>query len=193
MSQNKQEHDSIQLNEMLYYQNLVPGQQKSPLIDDFRSECLEQEKDELIKKHRAGLLMEFPPILSFSNAQEKNKFYEKEAQNNQQFCCGGMAPISVSFVNGTAFSAKDDYMFCSGSGQIYEGSKKTIDEEIKEDICQEPFGSPSQEALMDGLKIFDNAVAQRNQSSITIAEESPVLTEMKSPTTPFDTTLKRKE
>lgn len=89
MSQNKQEHDSIQLNEMIYYQNLVPGQQKSPLIDDFRSECLEQEKDELIKKHRAGLLMEFPLFFLLAMPRRKISFTKRKRRIISNFAVVG--------------------------------------------------------------------------------------------------------
>lgn len=192
MSQNKQEQVPIQLDKMIFFQNLVPGQQKSPLIDHFKSECLDTEEKESIKKQREALLMEFPPILSFRNEQQKKKFYENEAMNCQQFCCGGLTPISASVVNDITFTPKDDYVYSPGSGQLYEGNQKTIDSAIKEDISQEQFGSPSQKALMGGLAVFDGTIAQRNQSSATMEAESPSLTEIKRPN-PFDMTPKPKD
>lgn len=43
MTQNKQEQP-IQFNEMIFFQNLVPGKQQSPLIDHYRSNVLDEEK-----------------------------------------------------------------------------------------------------------------------------------------------------
>ncbi|QMT60294.1 hypothetical protein [Legionella sp. PC997] len=182
----------LQLDKMIYFQNLVPGLQQSPLINDFKSECLDAEPNESIKKQREMLLMEFPPILSFRNEQQKKKFYEDEAVKCHQFCCGGLSPISANFVDDIAFTPKDDYVFSAGNGQLYEGSTKTIDQTIKEDITQQQFGSPTQNTLMDGLIKFDKAVTQRIQASAAIEAESPSLTEMKAPN-PFDTTFKPKE
>ncbi|WP_454780746.1 hypothetical protein [Legionella sp. WA2022007384] len=182
----------LQLDKMIYFQNLVPGKQESPLINDFRSECLDTENNESIKKQREMLLMEFPPILSFRNEQQRKKFYEDEAVKCQQFCCGGLSPISAEFVHDIAFIPKDDYVFSAGNGQLYEGSTKTIEQTIKEDITQEQFGSPNQNTLMDGLTTFDKAVTQRVQTSATIEAASPSLTEMKAPS-PFDMIFKPKD
>ncbi|KTD41315.1 hypothetical protein [Legionella parisiensis] len=192
MSQNKQEQAPVQLGKMIFFQNLVPGQQKSPLIDHFRLECIDTENNESLKKQREALLMEAPPILSFVSKKQKEQFYENEAINCKQFCCGGLTPISPSFVNDIAFTPSDHYVFSPGSGQLYEGNQKTIGNTIKDDIGQEQFGSLSQKALMDGLATFDKAVTERTQSSATIEVESPSLTEMKSPN-PFDMTPKPKE
>ncbi|MCE0723757.1 MULTISPECIES: hypothetical protein [Legionella] len=192
MSQNKQEQAPIQLGKMIFFQNLVPGLQESPLVNRFRSECLDKENDESLKKQREALLMEFPPILSFVSKKQKEQFYEQEAMNCKQFCCGGMTPISSSFVSDIIFTPKDDYVFSPGNGQLYEGSQKAIGNTIKEDMNQEQFGSPSQKALMDGLAGFDKTVTERTRSSATVEIESPSLTEVKSPN-PFDMTFKPKD
>lgn len=173
MSQNKQEQAPIQLGKMIFFQNLVPGLQESPLINHFRSECLDKENDESLKKQREALLMEFPPILSFVSKKQKDKFYEQETTICNQFCCAGMTPISASFVNDIAFTPKDEYVFSPGNGQLYEGSQKSIDNTIKEDMSQEQFGSSNQKALMDGLATFDKTVTERTQSSATVELESP--------------------
>ncbi len=192
MSQNKQEQAPIQLGNMIFFQNLVPGLQKSPLIDHFRLKCLDTENNESLKRQREALLMEFPPILSFISKKQKDQFYEKEAINCKQFCCGGMTPISASFVNDIAFTPTDHYVFSPGSGQLYEGSQETIGNTIKDDVAQQQFGSSSQKALMDSLATFDKAVTERTQSSATMEIESPSLTEIKS-LNPFDMTPKPKE
>ncbi|WP_392537200.1 hypothetical protein [Legionella sp. 227] len=191
MTQNKQEQP-IQFNEMIFFQNLVPGKQQSPLIDHYRSNVLDEERDEHIKQQRNALLMEFPPILSFRDEKQKKKFYDDEAKNCQQFCCGGMNPLSAAFIRDIAFVPKDDYVYSSGNGELYQGSQKEIGSAIKEGINQVPFGSSGQKQLMDSLKTFDATVTQRSQSTDSIETESPTLGEMKSPN-PFNTTPKPKD
>ncbi|KTC79561.1 hypothetical protein [Legionella cherrii] len=191
MTQNKQEQP-IQFNEMIFFQNLVPGKQQSPLIDHYRSNVLDEEKDENIKQQRNALLMEFPPILSFRDEQQKKKFYDDEAKKCQQFCCGGMNPLSAAFISDIAFVPKDDYVYSSGNGELYQGSQKEIGSAIKEGISQIPFGSSGQEKLMDSLKTFNETVTQRSQSTGSIETESPTLGEIKSPN-PFDMTSKPKD
>ncbi|CAM3024031.1 Uncharacterised protein [Legionella steigerwaltii] len=192
MTQNKQDQKPIQLSEMIFFQNLVPGKQQSPLIDHYRSEVLNKEEDGQMKQRREALLMEFPPVLSFRDEQQKKEFYDEEAKCRKQFCCGGLNPLSAAFISEIGFSPKDDYVFSPGNGQFYEGSQKTIGNTIKGDISREPFGSASQEELMEGLKTFDDTVAQRTQSSTTFEPESPTLAEIKSPN-PFDITNKPKD
>ncbi|KTD68260.1 MULTISPECIES: hypothetical protein [Legionella] len=192
MAQNKYDQKPIQLGDMIFFQNLVPGKQQSPLIDHYRSNVLNAEKDEHMKQQREALLMEYPPILSFHNDQQKKEFYDEEAKCRKQFCCGALNPLTAAFINDIAFSPKDDYVFSSGNGQFYTGSQKAIGNAIKGDISQAPFGSTSQQELMSDLKAFDDTVAQRGQSTTTFDSDSPALAEIKSPN-PFNIIPKPKD
>lgn len=192
MTQNKQNQlNYVPLSKMIFFQTLAPEQHQSPLIEHFKSECMTLEKNESIKRQREQLIMETPPILSFHDEHQEKRFYESEANKHQQFCCGGMNPISVAFRNDIAFSPKDNYVFSPGNGKLYEGSQKMIDASIKQDIGKSSFGSPDQNALMTGLKTFNTTVSQRSQSTASVEIDAPVLSEMKSPN-PFDMTLKPK-
>ncbi|STY29296.1 Uncharacterised protein [Legionella wadsworthii] len=187
MSENKQEQTipTPTPSSMIYFQNLVPGKNDSELVANFRAECLDSEDNETMKMQRNALLLEFPPILSFLSEEQKKKFYEQQQMNCLKFCCGSLSPITASTVNDIAFSSNDEYVFSPGNGQLYEGSQKTIQSQIKDGINQEQFGSPAQKDLMEGLSTFDKAVNQRIQSSAPTEEDTASLTVMKSPT-PFD-------
>lgn len=140
---------------LIYFQNLVPGAKDSPFIDRYKSEVLDDD----VGSERHQLLNEFPPVLSFSEAQKK-KFYDGEAQNCQQFCCGGMA-YNSDLSGNYSLTQQDHYMVSTGSGTLYEGSAGDIKTQMQEDIHNQSFGSTGQNQMMDGLKQFESIVAQR--------------------------------
>lgn len=163
MVQNKQERKK-ELENLIYFQNLVPGKQESPFIERFKQECLNDEDEN--NEERKQLLNEFPPVLSFSE-QQKKKFYEDEAKNCQQFCCGSMQ-VSNDALGGVSMKQQDNYMLSTGSGKLYEGSAAQIKSEIQDDIHQESFGSLKQEQGIAGLKQFDAVVSARGQSNAEV-------------------------
>lgn len=156
MAQNKYDF----LNEskpLIYFQNLIPGTQDSPFIDRYKQECLTDTDGEHLE--RKQLLNEFPPVLSFSEKQKK-AFYDKEAVNCAQFCCGAMG-LSQDISGNTLLQPQDHYMLSVGSGKLYEGRASDIKSEMQEDIHQAAFGSPEQQKSIDGFKQFEEAVTQR--------------------------------
>lgn len=144
-----------------YFQNLIPGVHNSPFIKRYQDECLNEENDQNTEERGQLLNISFPPVLSFYEKQQK-EFYEKEAQNCQQFCCGSMG-LNESLSSDAFLEKKDNYMLSIGNGKLYEGSFSTIKEEMKQNVQQKPFGSDEQEELMTGLKEFESKVTQREQ------------------------------
>ncbi|WP_058535720.1 hypothetical protein [Legionella saoudiensis] len=177
MSQNKLDNQQL-----IFFQNLVPGTQNSPFIDRYKDTYL---KDEPPNSERKLFLNAFPPVLSFYEKQKK-EFYDKEAENCTQFCCGAMG-VSNSIDGSVSFKNLDKYMFSSGSGTLYEGSANNIKSQIQNDIQQSGFGSKQQNDLIAGLQQFNSAISERTQR---IGLESP-LSEMTgpddSPFNPFKT------
>ncbi|CEG58480.1 hypothetical protein [Legionella fallonii] len=157
-----------EVEKLQFFQNLVPGQQKSDFINRYQAECLPEDNEE--NAERRQLLNHFPPVLSFYE-QQKKKFYEKEAQDCKQFCCGSMSMN----MNGdkAVLEPADNYMLSIGSGKLYQGSADTIKHSMQSDIRQAsspnggslPFGSPQQAQAIDGLRQFENIVAQREQGN----------------------------
>lgn len=148
---------------LIFFQNLVPGTQESPFIDRYKSACLNDES--AMTQMRKQLLNEFPPVLSF-NHQQKKKFYEEEARNCQQFCCGGMS-LDSDLKGNSFLEPKDHYMLSIGNGTLYEGSQDQIKDEMQTDVRQEQFGSAKQDQLISSIKHFDDLVAQRDQKPST--------------------------
>ena len=61
--------------QLIFFQNLVPGTQNSPFIDRYKDAYL---KDEAPNSERKLFLNAFPPVLSFFEKQKK-EFYDQEA------------------------------------------------------------------------------------------------------------------
>ena len=120
------------MQDLIYFQNLVPGEQNSPFIARFKKECLgDDEKDE-VNEARQGLLNKFPPVLSFLEDQKK-KFYEDEAKKCKSFCCGNVQ-ISNDASGVISMKQQDKYMLSTGTGKLYEGTAGQIKKEIQDDI-----------------------------------------------------------
>lgn len=149
-----------EVEKLQFFQNLVPGTPNSPFIERYKEECLSEDNEE--NNERSQLLNHFPPVLSFYE-QQKKKFYEKEAQNCQQYCCGGMA-MNMSG-DKPSWEPKDHYMLSTGSGKMYEGSSSSITKAVQDDIRKEPFGSPQQNKEISALQQFANIVDQRQQGA----------------------------
>ncbi len=145
-----------EVEKLQFFQNLVPGKQESPFIERYKEECLNEDNEE--NNERKQLLNHFPPVLSFYE-QQKKKFYEKEAQNCQQYCCGGMS-MNMSD-DEPLLEPKDHYMFSTGSGKMYEGNASSITKAVQDDIRKEPFGSAQQNQEISALQQFANIVDQR--------------------------------
>ena len=158
LNSNKQKES----DNLIYFQNLIPGQPESPFIDRFKKECLVGEEDE--EEREKLLANQFPPVLSFTDKQKK-KFYEEEAKNCQQFCCGSMTVTADPETGKPLLNSQDNYMLSTGSGKLYEGSAATIKNEMQQDIRQEPFGSANQEQAIGELNKFGKIVDQRGAPS----------------------------
>lgn len=185
MTQNKLDKKK-EMEQLVYFQNLVPGKQDSPFIDRFKKECLNDDDKDEVNEVRKKLLNQFPPVLSFSEKQ-KEEFYAKEARNCEQFCCGSMQ-LSKNALLETSVQPRDSYMLSTGTGKLYEGSAEQIKTEIQDDIHQESFGSVKQEQGIAGLKNFDAVVAERGQSNESAADSSELA--QQSSYSPFQTTPK---
>ncbi len=152
-------------DDLIYFQNLIPGTQDSPFIDRYKSNVLDNEPEGGINDVRRQLLLEFPPVLSFTESQKKG-FYEHEAENCENFCCGAMQV--TTFLDGKQFmQQKDSYMASTGSGKLYEGSADSIKNQMQNDIRQQSFSSNEQNQMMNGLQQFDSTVSQRGSGAVT--------------------------
>ena len=147
-------------NDRIYFQNLVPGKQNSPLIDAFRQFLVEDERNEAECYKSKQLLMSSPPVLSFSNDANKKYFYESQAKKCTEFCCGGVE-ISHDALGKTSMNNKNHYLVSIGTGHVYEGPAKEIQKEIKNDLDKAAFGSEEQTKGIEGLKKFNAIVAER--------------------------------
>ncbi|MDR3503361.1 MAG: hypothetical protein P4L79_12360 [Legionella sp.] len=183
MSQNKLDNQQL-----IFFQNLVPGTHNSPFIDRYKNAYL---KDEAPNSERKIFLNAFPPVLSFFEKQKK-EFYDQEAQNCTQFCCGGMG-ISYGIEGNVNFKTVDNYMFSPGSGTLYEGRANNIKSQIQSDIQQSGFGSKQQNDLISGLQQFNSVISERTQrmgmepshrSEMTGPEDSSLNPFKTSPTPP---------
>ena len=177
-----------EVEKLQFFQNIVPGKQESPFIERYKEECLSEDNEE--NNERRQLLNHFPPVLSFYE-QQKKKFYEKEAQNCQQYCCGGMS-MNMSG-DKPILEPKDHYMFSTGSGKMHEGNASSITKAVEDDIRKEPFGSPQQNKEIAALQQFANIVDQRQQGfSPAKPDQSADLTQDQG-YSPFQTNLKPKK
>lgn len=176
--------------EMLFFQNMLPGLQQSPFIDRFKDRCLDpgQNEEDEVDQFRRKLLNESPPVLSFTGKKQKDKFYEEEAKNCQQFCCGGVAVTSE--LGEVSVKPQDNYLLSVGTGKFYEGSATTVKGQLKEDIYKDSFGSPKQNQEVAGLKEFEGKVAQREQESPSLSSTEAPHAEKQSGLNPFQTTAK---
>ncbi len=158
--------------DLICFQNLVPGQQESPFIERFIDVCLgDEEADE-----RKQLLDEIPPVLSFSNEGQKKSFYDDEAKNCQQFCCRGVSVESeLGDSDKTVLKSIDNYMYSIGLDKVYEGSADNIKEQMQEEVGQEAFGGTKQKQIVDGLKQFESVVEKRGEAQAL--SKSPEKTE----------------
>lgn len=171
---------------MIYFQNLVPGVQKSPLIDDFKHSIL-GDSEEVDNSERSQLLNHFPPVLSFADQQQKKKFYDDEAAQCRQFCCGGMKP-SQAAGESAKLQPIDHYMLSTGSGTLFEGSAASIKTEMQTAVHQESFGSERQSQLINGLNQFNAIVSEREQ--MTSDNENQMSQSKDTAPNPFQTTPK---
>lgn len=164
--QNKQQTDQKVLQDLVFFQNLIPGKQESPLIQQFRKMCIDTEENEQVKNYREGLLNNTPPTLTFRNKQQEEDFYKKEAKNCSEFCCGGVA------FQGDSLASEDNYKLSIGNGTLYEGSAKDITTQLQKDISSETFGSSKQEQGINGLKEFSKISSQREERGFTSQQSS---------------------
>nr|ABW87815.1 hypothetical protein [Legionella jamestowniensis] len=172
------------MRDFIYFQNMVPGKQESPFIQQFKQACLDSEPDEDVKQYRQQLLGNFPPILTFKNKKQEEDFYKQEAMNCSNFCCGEVVPEQSNP------SVKDNYKLSIGNGELYEGNADSVKSQLKEDINSETFGSPQQEQYLNGLKEFSTKVSERESPSL-LTKQSEDLDQSKDATsTPFKTTPK---
>lgn len=140
---------------MVIFQNMIPGTPNSQLVAEFKKNCLGQEQDEEQKKYREQMTTNIPPILSFLSQKQMEEFYKKIA-GVCEFCCGRA---------GLSAGGSDYYMYSmNNDDKLYQGKASEIVDEIKQDIKASAFGSKEQEQRMSGLTDFTTKVAERNQA-----------------------------
>lgn len=161
------EFEKNKFENMIFFQNLVPGQPNTPFIDEFKKFCLEDEEDEDTKAYRNKLLENNPPTLSFKNKQEEDDFYKKQSQNCSTFCCGGvLQPMDSS--SGNNILSEDRYKVSLGMEKLYEGTAGEIRQEMKADIGKLQDGSPEAKHIQKGLGEFNAIVEQRNSREVAM-------------------------
>lgn len=185
MTPEEKERSNQQSNNLIYFQNLVPGYPDSQLIRDFKMHCLEQEENEELRQYREQLLNNNPPILTFRSKKEEDEFYEKEAQSCAQFCCGS---FSVNADNKPIL--QDNYNYSIGNGELYQGSSSQISTQIKSQMNATAFGSTKHEQYFDGLKVLNANTKDRETPQFPSQARTSEQSNERGYTTPFGTTPK---
>jgi len=96
----------------------------------------------------------------FIKSSKKKEFYDDQAKQCTAFCCGSVK-ISYDASDNISMKNQNNYILSIGTKHVYEGPAEKIQEEIKNDIDKEAFGSEAQTKLIEGLKNFTAIVAER--------------------------------